>query len=223
MTAPYSLTRFWGIVLLAAALLLGIPSFGHPLLHGDAGTQLAKIAATPAWRSVHWSFSLGYVVSLAALAGVSGLHAGTPGAPMTGLGVILAAFGYAVSALGVLFMLSTADALAGAHARQGLELAGGDPRFMYEMLHPFALAALRVGAFAVSLGVGALGWGVKCAMVWRPWVGWSAVGAGLMGAAAALAFPERSPVVVLGVALTACWQAAVGVVLLRRTKAPRSH
>jgi hypothetical protein len=186
------------------------------LLDGDAGAQLAKIAARPAWRSIHWSFSWGYVVSLSALAGVSGLHSGTPGALLTGLGVTLAAFGYAVSALGVLFMLATGDALAAAHARQGLELAGSDPTFMYEMLHPFALAALRVGAFAVSLGVGALGWGVKLAGMWRPWVGWAALSAGLMGAAAALAFPERSPIVVLGVALTACWQAAVGVILLGR-------
>ncbi len=189
---------------------------------GDGATQLTKIAASAAWRPIHLSIAFGYVVALAGLAGLAGLHTGTPGAQVARVGVTLAGFGYAVSALGVLFMLGAAAALAEAHARSVLPGTAADATFLYETFHPSALAALRIGAFAVSLGIAALGWAVRLGRRWRRWVGESGFWAGCLGAVVALLGHEHSPAIVAGVGLGTLWQFVVGVLLLRGSRAAPS-
>lgn len=205
-----------GSALIAASLLVGVAGLFHPVLSGDGAAQLADIAGTRGWRAIHWSISFGYVLAVAGLGGLSNVLVSTPGASAARIGATLAAFGYAVSLVGVLFMLGAAHSIASTYRASAPGPAAANAVHLYETLHPFALAALRIGAFAVSLGVLALAWSVKTARVLRSWLGWIGLGAGLVGAGVALGFSEHSPAIVTGIGLAAIWQLLVGALLVTR-------
>src|SRR2546425_11542815 len=69
------------LCLLVGALLFGSAGLVHPLLTGDGPTQLAVIAGTPAWRTIHWALLFGLPLMFAGLIGLALRHAGTPGEP----------------------------------------------------------------------------------------------------------------------------------------------
>ncbi len=199
-----------GSALVVGALLVGVAGLLHPVLTGDADAQLDAIASTAHWRVIHWSLALGFVVLVAGLALASAIHRTTPGEIAARVGATVAVFGYAVSLVGVLFMLSAARELAEVHA------ATGDAAFLYDMLHPFALAALRLGAFAVSVALCAFGLAIRSGASWPRWLGPAAVVAGAIGAAIGVLVPEHSPATIGGVAIAAAWQLLAGVVLVGR-------
>ena len=211
--------RLVGVVLIAGALLVGVAGLFHPILTDEGSAQLAAIAATRGWRLIHWSIAFGYVIAVAGLAGVSSAHAATRGAGAARVGASLAIFGYAISVVAVLFMLGAASELAQAHEQRAAPREAEEALFMYDMLHPYVLAMLRIGAFAVSLGVASLGWAVKVARSWRSWIGWLGLGAGAVGAMVGIVLSERSPATVAGIALAAVWQLVAGLTLTRRTAA----
>jgi hypothetical protein len=171
MSAPSNVTvRPWflGLVLVLDSLLVGVAVF-HPVLTGTGQAQLTAIGATASWRIIHWCIAFGYVLAVGGLAGVAGLHVKSTGAFSASIGAALSIFGYVVSLMGVLFMLGAAHALASAYRGGGSRAI--DAVFLYDMLHPFALAALRIGAFAVSLGIGTIGWAVNKAGNLPAWSG----------------------------------------------------
>lgn len=201
--------RLVGSILIVAALLVGGAGLFHPVLSGDATTQLASIAATPGWRIIHWSLGFGHVLAVAAMAGLSIQAASTAGRSAARLGLSLMIFGYGASLVGVLFMLGPAHSLAAAsHAN------AADAAWLYETLHPFARGALRIGAFAISIGLGCFGWSMKQAG--RLVLGWFATGAGVVGAVVAVALSEHAPAIVTGIGLAAVWQLVVGIALWTR-------
>jgi hypothetical protein len=226
MSTPIDVTthqRFLGIVLIASSLLVGVAGLFHPILAGEGSEQLAAVAATGEWRVIHWCIAFGCVVAVAGLAGVSSIHAASPGEGAARIGASLAILGYAVSLVGVLFMLGAASELAQAHRQPA---APGDPEdavFLYDMLHPYVLAALRIGAFAVSLGIASLGWAVTIGRLWRVWIGWLGLGAGAVGALADVVLSERSPAIVAGIGLAAVWQLVTGLTLTSRSAARPSE
>src|SRR3989442_14156718 len=67
------------LCLLVGALLVRSAGLAHPLLTGDGPTQLAVIAGTPAWRTIHWALLFGLPLMLAGLVGLALRHAGAPG------------------------------------------------------------------------------------------------------------------------------------------------
>jgi hypothetical protein len=207
-------SRHWllGITLVGGSLLVGVAGLFHPVLTGDGAAQLNAIAATGRWRLIHWSISFGYVIAVAGLAGIASLHASSAGAGAARVGGSLATLGYAVSLVGVLFMLGAASGLAQAHRQRAVD--SNDAVFLYEMLHPFVLGMLRIGAFAVSLGVATLGWAMKTARLWMSWLGWLGVGAGVAGALADVVLPAHSPAIVTGIGLAAIWQLVTGLLLV---------
>lgn len=207
--------RLVGFFLVAGSLLVGVSALFHPILVGDSTAQLTAIAATRGWRVIHLAIAFGYVLVVAGLAGVSGLDAVKREELAVRIGACLSIFGYAVSLVGVLFMLGAAHAMAGTYQQPAGQRAI-DVAFLYDLLHPFALAALRVGAFAVSVGIGALGWAVKAGRSWPSWLGGLALAAGFAGAIVALFFSEHSPAIVMGIGLAVVWQLVVGVWLLKR-------
>ena len=144
---------FHGLALIAGALLVGVAGSQHPLLTGDGPAQLTTIAATPSWSAVHWSIAFGYVLVVAGLTGVWSRLASTNGAGAARTGMFVSSFGYLTDLIGVLFMLGAGTALAAAHRAGDPGLAATHAVFVFDMLHPAARAALRVGAFAVSLGL----------------------------------------------------------------------
>ena len=205
---------FYALTLLAGSLTVGIAGVRHPLLVGDGADHLTLIAATSAWRTIHWAFAAGYVAVVAGLAGLAGRHAGTPGERAARIGALTSAFGYAVSLIGVLFMLGAAAALADTYVRGAPGLAATHAVFMYDMLHPTAQAAIRIGAAAVSLGLYGFGWAGVTGGVLPRWLGFAAVGSGIVGVGAAVVAAPDSAGLVAGVALATVWQAVAGIAVL---------
>src|SRR5437879_13328573 len=83
------------LCLLVGALLFGSAGLAHPLLSGDGPTQLAVIAGTPAWRTIHWALLFGLPLMFAGLIGLALRHSGTPGDVAVRAGVLLAKIGRA--------------------------------------------------------------------------------------------------------------------------------
>ena len=210
-------TRPWvhGLVLVAGALLVGIAGSQHPLLMGDGAAQLGAIADMPLWRTVHWSIAFGYVLVVAGLTGVWTQLAVTPGAGAARTGMFISLFGYLTDLVGVMFMLGAGSTLADAYRAGDPGLAATHAVFVFDMLHPAARAALRIGAFAVSIGLVGFGWGMVSSAVFPRWLGWAGVWGGVVGVLVAVVLPATSPYVIAGVAIATTWQFVAGIRLLR--------
>ena len=205
---------FYALTLLAGSLTVGIAGVRHPVLAGDGADQLTLIAATSAWRAIHWAFAAGYVAVVAGLAGLATRHAGTPGERAARIGALTSAFGYAVSLVGVLFMLGAGATLADAYVRGAPGLSGTHAVFTYDMLHPTAQAAIRVGAAAVALGLYAFGWAAVRGGALPRWLGLAGVGGGIVGVVAAVVATPDPAALVAGVALATAWQSVAAIAVL---------
>jgi hypothetical protein len=213
-------STFHGLALVIGALLVGIAGLLHPMLTGDGAAQLTVIAGRESWRAVHWSIVFGYVLVAAGLIGVLTIHAATPGAGAARTGALLSLMGYVIAMMGVLFMLGAGTTLARAYHTGEPGLAATHAIFLFDMLHPTARAALRVGAFTIALGLYSLGWAALSGGVFPRWLGWYGVAAGIAGVVIALALSEDSPYVVSGVGLATLWQLVAGFLLLSRRPLP---
>ncbi len=212
---------FYGLALLAGTLLLAAAGLWHPVLEGDGAAQLGRIAATPAWRTIHLALLLGIALVVAGLSGVAGRHAAGPGEQPARASLVLAVLGYVALALNVAFMTGAGTALAAAYARSDTGLTATQAVFVFDMLHPFGLVVQRFGAVVVGLSTYALGWAVVTGGVFPRWLGWVGVVAGGLGVLGALAWNENARQVLAGVALATVWQAALAVLMLRETRSPR--
>lgn len=211
---------FYALTLLLGAAAVAVAGVFHPMLTGDGPAQLTAIAGAPAWRAVHWSFAAGFVAVVAGLAGLGARSAGTPGDRAARVGALVSTFGYAMLLVGVLFMLGAATQLADTYTRGAPGLAGTHAVFLYDMLHPFAQAAVRIGAVGVSFGLYAMGWAALAGGALPRWLGLAGVAGGVIGVfGAAVAAPDTAWLV-MGVALATLWQVGAAVVVLlgaRRT------
>ena len=205
---------FYGLCLLAGALLFGVAGLMHPLLQGDGAAQLTTIAATPAWRAIHWSLLFGFPLMYVGLVGVALRHGETPGSAPARAGVLLGAFAFAVWALNVLFMVGAGWALARAYAAADTGLAGTHAVFAYDMLHPAGLAAERLATFMIGLVAYVFGWAVLNGRVYPRWLAWAAFAVAVVNAAVAVGFDEFSPNLFYAQALFIAWLAAMAVVML---------
>lgn len=197
------------LTLLLGSLAVTAGGLRHPRLLGDGPTQLGQIAAATGWRAVHWAFAVGMLLVIAGLAGTMGRHAGTPGEGAARSGTLTIAVGYGVLLVPVLFMLGAGAALAQAYVEGAPGLAATHAVFVYDMLHPFAQAAVRVGALGVSLGLCVLGWAVATGGILPRWLGMLGVLGGVGGVIGAVAGAPDAPVAVLGVAGATLWQIVV--------------
>src|SRR5438552_12277457 len=91
--AVWRRSPFYPLCLLGGALLFGSAGLAHPLLIGDGPTQLAVIAGTPAWRTIHWALLFGLPLMFAGLIGLALRHARPPGARAARAGARLATAG----------------------------------------------------------------------------------------------------------------------------------
>ena len=201
--------RILAIVLLAGTALLGAGALVHPVLAGDAATQLRTIADTTHWRGIHLAMLAGTGLIVAGI-WVRLLLPRAGVAPPILLGALaIIAIGIAIDGLNIAYM-------AGSGWRMGDRFAAGDTLApaIFDLTHPIGLMAARFGNFLVALGALALGWAE-----WRDettpnvlavlaWV------AGIGGMIGVVFFDEASRATLGAVALLSGWQVVTAILAL---------
>ncbi len=205
---------FYGLSLLAGALLVGAAGLMHPMLVGDGAAQLATVAATANWRAIHWALLFGFPLMYVGLIGVALRHGETAGSAPARAGVLLGGFAFGVWALNVLFMVGAGWQLAHAFTTSDKALTATHAVFLYDMLHPAGLAAERLATFALGLVAYVFGWAILNGRVYPRWLGWAAFAVAVTNAAVAVGFDEFSPNLYYGQALFVAWLVATAVVML---------
>lgn len=203
------------LCLLAGSLLTVAAGVLHPDLSGDGAAQLAIIAHCHSWRAIHWAFLFGFPLALTGLVGLARAQATTPGESAVRAGLIVGTFAYSAWSIIVAFMLGAGWALARSFTVADAGMTATRAVFLFDMLHPFGLAAQRVAGFALGLATYLFGWGVVNGRVLPRWLGLAGVAAGIVGMALALAFPETTKADQAAFVLPVVWQVVTGAVMLR--------
>jgi hypothetical protein len=205
---------FYGVCLLLGALLFGGAGVMHPLLSGDGAAQLATIAKTNGWRTIHWSLLFGLAFMYAGVIGVALRHNDTPGATPGRAAVRMGAFAFSVWSINILFMVGAGWQLARAYTTSDFGLTGTHAVFIYDMLHPMGLAAERLATFMLGLVAYMFGWAIRNGAIWPKWLAWAAWTVAVVAGVVAVAFSEYSPFMYYAQALFVIWLAASAVVML---------
>src|SRR6266516_653360 len=130
-------------------------------------------------------------------------------------GVLVGIFAYGMWAVLVAFMVGAGGTLALSYVAAEPGLAATHAVFLYDMLHPFALAAQRTAAFALGISSYLFGWALINGKVLPRRLGAGGVASGLVAIGLALAFPERAKADEAAFVLPVLWQVVTGAVLLR--------
>ncbi len=217
MTVSRSLV--FPLCLVAGPLLVIVAGTLHPDLAGDGAAQLTTIAQCRAWSAIHWTFLFSFPLALTGLVGVARIHAGSSGENAVRAGLITATFAYTAWMVIVAFMAGSGWALAQVFTQADPGMTATRAVFVYDMIHPFALATQRVAGFALGLSTCLFGWGVVDGKALPHWVGTSGMGAGAVAMAFALGFPENTKADQAAFVLPVLWQMVTGAVLLARANA----
>jgi hypothetical protein len=203
------------LCLLVGPLLVIAAGTLHPDLVGDGAAQLTTIAQCRAWRAIHWTFLFSFPLSLTGLVGLARVHAGIPGEDPVRAGLIVGTFAYAAWTVIVAFMAGAGWSLAQAFTLADPGMTATRAVFLFDMIHPFALATQRVAGFALGFSTCLFGWGVADGKVLPRWLGSGGVAAGVVAVALAAAFPETTKADQAAFVLPVLWQLVTGVVMLR--------
>src|SRR5205814_9473880 len=180
------------LCLLVGALLAVVAGLLHPDLAGDGAAQLTTIAQCAGWRAIHWTFLFGFPLALTGLVGLARVHAGNPGESAVRAGLIVATFAYGAWTVTGACMGSAGGSLAHSFTVAEAGMTATRAVFLFDMIHPFALATQRVAGFALGLSTCLFGWGVSEGKVLPRWLGTTGLAAGAVAAAPAVAFPETT-------------------------------
>src|SRR5207249_4724021 len=151
---PLARPVLYPLCLLGGSLLVAVAAAAHPDLGGgDGAAQLAVIAHCESWRVIHWAFLFGFALSLTGLMGVVAKHTGTPGEGAARAGVMVGTFACGAWAVLVAFMVGPGWTLARSYVAAEPGLTATHAVFLYDMLHPFALAAQRTAGVALGLAL----------------------------------------------------------------------
>src|SRR2546428_32450 len=148
------------------------------------------------------------------LIGLGLRHAGTPGEVAARAGVFLATLGFGGWMVNVLFMVGAGGQLARAYATAEPGLGATQAIFVYDMLHPFGLAAERIATFTVGLALYACGWAIRNGQVYPRWLAWRGIAIGGAAAPGAVAVTAFSPNIFYAQALVVAWFAVGGALML---------
>src|SRR5207248_10366730 len=122
------------------------------------------------------------------LVGLARVHAGNPGESAVRAGLILGTFAYGAWTVTVAFMGSAGWSLAHSFTLAEAGMTATRAVFLFDMIHPFALATQRVAGFALGLSTGLFGWGVSDGKVLPRWLGTGGLAAGAVAMAFAVVF-----------------------------------
>ncbi|PYP45151.1 MAG: hypothetical protein DMD50_12325 [Gemmatimonadetes bacterium] len=209
------------LCLLVGALLAVVAGVLHPDLAGDGAAQLTTIAQCAGWRAIHWTFLFSFPLALTGLVGLARVHAGNPGESAVRAGLILGTFAYGAWTVTVAFMGSAGWSLAHSFTLAEAGMTATRAVFLFDMIHPFALATQRVAAFALGLSTGLFGWGVSQGKVLPRWLGTTGLAAGAVAMGLALVFREDTKADQAAFVLPVAWQVVTAAVMLRTTAASR--
>jgi hypothetical protein len=212
---------FYGLCLLVGTLLFGIAGALHPRLMGDGAAQLATVAATDAWRVIHWSLLFGLAFMYAGLIGVSLRHNDTTGSAPSRAAIRLGAFAFSVWSINILFMVGAGWQLAHAYTASDTGLTGTHAVFVYDMLHPMGLAAERLATFMLGLVSYMFGWAIRNGGVWPKWLAWLAWLVAVVCGVVALVFSEYSLNIFIGQGLFVVWALLTAIVMLTERRTDR--
>src|SRR6266566_4918465 len=148
---------------------------------------------------------------LAVVAGV--LHPDLAG---DGAALIVATFAYGAWTVTVAFMGSAGGSLAHSFTVAEAGMTATRAVFLFDMIHPFALATQRVAGFALGLSTCLFGWGVSEGKVLPRWLGTTGLAAGAVAMALAVAFAETTKADQAAFVLPLAWQVVTAAVMLRR-------
>lgn len=202
------LQRTLAVALLAGTALLGIGAALHPVLAGDAASQLRIIAATSYWRPLHLAMLAGSaLVALGVwvrLVDRPATREAPPSVAIAALAIITV--GICLNALNIAYMAGSGTHMAMLFAEGRVEMSA-----VFDATHPIGQMAARFGNLVIALGALALGWVEwqdPSRPRWLAWLAWVAAVGGLIGA---VFFDEASPLALAAVALLSGWMVATGV------------
>src|SRR5256884_1580798 len=166
------------VCLLVGPLLVIVAATLHPDLAGDGAAQLAAIAQCSAGRAIHWTFLYSSPLALTGLVGLARVHAGNPGESAVRAGLIVGTFAYGAWTVTVAFMGAAGWSLAHSFTVAEAGMTATRAVFLFDMVHPFALATQRVAGFALGLSTCLFAWGVSDGKVLPRWLGTGGLAAG---------------------------------------------
>jgi hypothetical protein len=202
------LARPLAITLIAGAALLGLGASFHPVLGGkDAAAQLALMAGTSYWRTIHLVMLVGSALIIAGV-WVRGII-GARDVPPLVCALVLISVGYTLNALNIAYMAGAGTHMATMFAAGRTEMAS-----VYDATHPIGQMSARFGNLLVSIAALVLGWVERRdgRSRWGAPLAWLAAAAGLVGV---LAFHESSPLALAAVATLSGWHVLTAVRALR--------
>lgn len=212
---PFSRPLIFPVSLLTGSLLTIVAGTLHPDLAGDGAAQLTTIAQCAAWRAIHWGFLFSFPLALTGLVGVARAQAGTPGENAVRAGLIVGTFAYSAWMVIVAFMAGAGWSLAQSFTTADPGMTATRAVFLFDMIHPFALASQRVAGFALGLSTCLFGWGLVDGKTLPRWLGTSGLAAGAVALALALIFREDTKADQAAFVLPVFWQLVTGAVMLR--------
>src|SRR5439155_7595581 len=162
-----------------------------------------------------WPCWLGSPVAVTGLVGLGRVHAGNPGESAVRAGLIVGTFAYGAWTVMVAFMGAAGSSLAHSFTVADAGMTATRAVFLFDMIHPFALATQRVAGFALGLSTCLFGWGVVDGKALPRWLGTSAMAAGAVAMALALIFREDTKADQAAFVLPVLWQAVTAIVMLR--------
>ncbi len=210
------LTRILAVVLLIGIALLGVGAVMHPILIGDAATDLRTIAATAPWRAIHLAMLAGTALVMVGV-GVR-LFVGCGVSPALAWALVLVVVGLGINALDAGYMVSS-----GWYAAVRFRTGDASMIPLYAITHPIGTMAARIGNLVVALGAGLLGfaeWQDHTRTRWYAVLAWVAAAGGVMGV---LAFAEGSRLNQAAVALLSGWVVLTAIAVLSTRQPERAH
>lgn len=208
-----TLSRLLAIMLLLGAALLGLGALMHPVLAGDAASQLRTINEGKDWRAIHLVMLGGSgLVAVGIWLRLMNAIQSENRAVFIGALVVIT-IGVVINALNIAYMAGS-----GLHLAERFAAGDAGAATIFDSTHPIGLMAARFGNFLVALGAIVLGAAEWMQVETRTLavLAWIAAAGGLVGV---LFFDEASRATLGAIALLSGWELVIAAKALRGSAA----